>query len=458
MAPAKNIKSAAAREFPTKIDRIVPIEGGMCVKLDFVLLMLSVLCFINPTVDLVDPIPDFIGYLMLYIGMRRLCRDNDSLTEARKRAAVLAGITAALAVIAEMFPDMSGMTMLLISFVAAVAEAIVFIPMITGYLDGMTYLVTRHGSEDNTANPAKLKRYSIIAFLVKDAAMFLPLLPALTDSSYVFADGEAHFSQFTDLYVLFSVAVVWAVSIPWAVKFIKVHRKMSSDKAFTKALSEKYEKEVLAFPKRITAGNMTKMLTVTVIASVFLFGFYTDNVNIFPDFIAAVLFAFCFVLMSGAPKALRISGVLADTVWAVFSFVSMKLQINFAAENYTPEWALHEIGKSAEMYKKIEIFAAVEAVFMALNTVLFLICLFRAVKAHKKEVMNSERVRGTEKYIIPFAVFLSLVTLLNFVIAPMMKYFPEIWMINGALIIALVVSAYRMYRNLSENLYHRMSI
>ena len=427
-------------------------------KKDFLLLALSAAFLVNPTVNIIDPVPDFIGYILLFIGMRKLCRDEDSLSEARKKAFVLAAISAVKLVLQLSFPDMTAMARLTVTFVAAIVEAIVFIPMISGYLNGMTYLLTRHGSDDNTADPNSLKRYSIISFIVRDAAALLPLLPTLSDNSYVFGDGESSFSHFTDIYYVFAGIVVLAVSIPWAVKFIKLHKKMASDEKFIRTLSEKYEKEVLAYPNRITAGSMTKMLVLTVVASAFLFAFYADNVNIFPNFISAVLFAPCFALTDFAPKKLRIAGVISDGVWAVMAYIGLKLQIDFAAENYTPEWALHDIGKSAEMYTKIEILSAIEATFMAASSVLLIICLFKAVGVHKTQVINPERVRGTEKCVIPFAIFLSLVTLLNFFIAPIMKYFPEIWMINGALVIALAVCAYRMYRSLTENLYHRMSI
>ena len=51
----------------------------------FGLLIASVICFMNPTVQLVDIIPDLFGYILLVVGLGCLADLNESISEARER-------------------------------------------------------------------------------------------------------------------------------------------------------------------------------------------------------------------------------------------------------------------------------------------------------------------------------------------------------------------------------------
>ncbi len=429
-------------------------------KKKFLLIALAAAFLIDPLVNINDYLPDFIGYLAILFAISGLARMEDYFGDAAKRFAPLALISAVKCAVSLIFPGMSDITRLLLAFSFAIAETVFFLPAAFGLLSGTGYLLSRH-SDENSADPASLKGLTAAFFIVREICAFLPLIPALNESggSVVYDKTESTWSQFTNLYYIFCAVLVLAVAIPWAVKFIQTFVRVSGDGDFIGKLSEKYEIEVLSHPKRLAAERLSAVMMLFVAACAFTFTFYIDNVNAFPNFISAALIFLCVVLLYEAPPGLRITGMASSLAWAVLAYVGMRLQRDFDAEGYSPEWALHDIGKSAAMYTKIEIFAVAEAVLFGAAAVMFALCLVKTVRCHIDADERYEGLRRPARFaLIPTFILLGLAVAANLVQTPVMKYFPVVWMIGAAVTIALTVAAYRAAACLRDGLCHRMSV
>lgn len=429
-------------------------------KKNFRVIALAALFLIPAGISSYSPLADLIGYIMITAALSMLCRLEERISEARKRFLILVGVSGVRYVLSVVYPDLSQTTELLFALCFAVTETILVLPAFAKLLSGTEYLLARHSEKSCDAVTDSLKKLTSATFLIKALAIFMPLLPQLSgrEGSTVYTNEESAFSDFTNLYFIFAGIVLLAVGLPWTVKFIKTYFRISGDGDFLKSIREKYEKEVLSFPGRLIASRMKTVLTLIIVGSAFLFNFYTDNVNVFPNFISAGIFAVCFIMMTEAPAAFRYTGLGSCIGWAVMSFVSLRLQIGFDRENYTPEWALHGIGKSAQMYKRMEIVSYIEALFFAVSVLLLIICLVKAVKSHMAlNEKYSELRRPLLLSIGVYAAFSALAVIINAAETPVMKYYPLIWMINAAIVAALVISAYKMSANLHEKLYYRIA-
>lgn len=430
-------------------------------KKNFLILAAACLFFVNPMINIKDHIPDFIGCLLIIIAVSALSKIEDYLGEARKRFIMLCAVTAGKAVIWVTFPQMSDITRLLLAFSFAIAEAVIFLPAFFGLLSGLGYLVSRHGSENCTKDPAGLKTITAVSFFVRQAAAVLPLAPTLSGEggSVVYGSSESVWSQFTNLYYIFGTIVVLAVSVPWAVKFIKLNVSLAKDEELCGILEKKYESEVLAYPLHMASDRLKTAAGLTVAACAFTLNFYTDHVNMLPNFISAILFAAALLLLREAPAKYRVTGICADAAWAVLAFVSLSLQRNFAAEGYSPEWALHDIGKSAEMYRTIEIFSVIEAAMFCVGAVMFALCIKRSISSYAAE---AERLAGekkrADKVLVFLFIFLFLAVAMNFAQTIIMKYYPAVWIISGLLSAALTFAAYRAYAVITDGMCHKMSV
>ncbi|MDD6095046.1 MAG: hypothetical protein PUC29_04810 [Clostridia bacterium] len=403
------------------------------------------------------------GYILFAAALSGMARLEDDLKEAKKGFIILAAITAVKAVLWNIFPSLSDATVtrLLYEFSFAVAEAVFFLPAMSKLLSGLGYFVSRHSGAELTADPLKLRGITSASFIVSAAASVLPFVPTLSGDggSYVYGASESVWSQFTDLFYVFGTIAAYIVSFIWLFKFDKMIRKLFSDTVLMDALSEKYEKEVLAFPQRLAAERLKTVLLLFSVACGFTLNLYIDHVNILPNFIAAVLLAAGTVLLREASAKLRAAGVAAAACWAVLSYVGLRLQRAFVAEGYSPERALHGIGKSAEMYAKIEYFSFAEALFFGAAAVIFALCLAKTVRVHinSKERFAALRV-PLRRSMIPVYVALAFTVIMNLLQTPLMKYYPPVWMISALISMLLTVAAYRMYVSITDNLCHRMSL
>lgn len=431
-------------------------------KKNLVFLSLAAVILANPIVGVRDVLPDFVAYIFLCAVLSGAAKLNDSIEEARRRFFALCFVSAGRSYIWLTFPEMADMTKLLWAFSFAIAEAVLFLPAISHFYYGLDYLLSRHGEENSTVRPESLRGYTSVFFVLRALGSFMPLLTALSGDggSYVYDSGETVRSQFTELYTLFAIVVVTAVAAPWVIRFIRLMWRMSKDDLLMSTLHARYEKEVLAYPKKLAAQRLKTALLLLMVGCAFTVNFYIDYVNVFPNFLAAALFIACVLMLREAPVILRAFSVGASVCWGVASYFGLLLERNFVSEGYNPEKALHGIGKSEEMYGNMETASFVEGGLFILSAVLVVICVSKTLTHHARELAFSassaeKKVKGA---LVPMCIAMGAVCVMNVCQTVITKYFPEVWIPSALLSVALTFAAYRVYVAAEDNLCHRMSL
>ena len=160
-------------------------------------ILAGVFFLFNPNINVVDVLPDFVGYLLIYRGLFHASFLSDNLRQARDLIWKLAMITAVRAASAVLLPYTSDTFTLLLVFIFAVLEAMYAIPAITTVFEG-AYAVgtrldcpsiyhtverkkrTKQGIVTRVVEGAeRFKIFTVVFFLLKTVASVIPELPSL---------------------------------------------------------------------------------------------------------------------------------------------------------------------------------------------------------------------------------------------------------------------------------------
>ena len=160
-------------------------------RISFTAIAVSFLFLFNPSISIIDVLPDFIGYIILTLALTKLADMSDTFWEAQRRFKFLI-IIDAIKIVALFwsFSMASGnernSSLLLWSFVFAVLDMVFLIPALIKLFAGMTELAFAHdsnyllGASGKGKTPTdKIRKLSITFVVFKAVISFCPSLPSL---------------------------------------------------------------------------------------------------------------------------------------------------------------------------------------------------------------------------------------------------------------------------------------
>ena len=455
----------------------------------------------NPTINILDPLPDFIGYWLIVLGLTSLAYLSEEIFAAIKYFIYLTIITAIKAIVNFAVPFTSDTFTVTAALIFAVAEAVFFLPAMSGFINSMASFGLRYGKDagfyvpvsksklkkaeriekeisslsdrekkeklerkkasllrPSTANA--LKVLTIIAFLVRAAGYLVPVLPSLSMQgiTYFPAAGVLSPTLFTaPLYVLVWI-LGFAVSIPWLSMFRRYIKGIVCDSTFCSEVYAKFEKDILSDTGRLTAERMKKVMVLAAIAVCSTIYFPIDNVNAIPGFVTAGFLISAFVYLRIYNVKASYTGIGICTLWAVTSLCSVAFQLDYVSRNYKPASAFHGIGKSEILYARMEYLAFAEAIFFAVAAILFAKIFMNVLKSHMGLISEAKiSYMGGEKKLLscfkPVAILGAIVIVLSPFVVFTLKYFAASWLIFAMLVIAFSVLSIRAYFKTDDSIY-----
>lgn len=459
----------------------------------------------NPTVNIVDLLPDFIGFWLFAYGLTAIASLSELLWNARKNFIYLAFLEAAKALISLALPGASGTFVVLMTFCFSVAEAVLFLPAASQLFEGLSSLGMRYGSDSTFYVPLSagrikklsaiekklslesdvkkivdlrkkqdalkrpvtvgaLKILTVAAFLVRAAGALIPTLPSLMlygDTLFV-TEGQINWSNYVGIFYILAWTAGFCVGIPWLLRFRRYIKGVVNETSFTGAVYEKYEKEILSDTGRLTANRMKKVMVLTVIAVLFTFQFPIDFINATPNLIAAGFLIAALVYLTQENRKGSVAGIVSCGIWAVLSGIGVWLQRDFAYENYTPPAAVafggEGRGMADELYFRMEIFSYAEALLFLVSALIFAKVFAGALSKHigmmppRRDGLARDE-KALKKCLIPVVISGGVVILFNFALTFVTKYFTGAWIINGLAVIVFVVFSLLAYYKLEEKVY-----
>ncbi len=287
----------------------------------------------NPNVNIIDVMPDLIGYVMIYYGLRKLRDLSTEMEETMRRIGWLI-VTQALKTLALVWTLRlsDGGYLLVFTFLFAVWELWLVIPAVLHFCNGMLYLSIRHGGDGAISYLGRFRVHTLLFLVFHQAITLAPELLYLrldaygTGVNYVLAPYKTGVTLLALILALFA-GIFWL-----AVPLRKFYRSVAKDTVFLTAMQQFYDENFSSqtgklFLRRYRLGRLLLLLGIFLTVD-----FYVDAVNCLPDFLSGILLLLgCLVLRKDLP--LRATTVLAG-VYAMLSGVFYKLEVHFAEQYY----------------------------------------------------------------------------------------------------------------------------
>lgn len=271
----------------------------------------SFLFLANPNVNIIDVLPDFIGYWLLCLALCRLADLNESIGEAiasfRKMILIDAGKWLALFwVFGLSVTTERNSSLLLWTFVFAVLEWIILIPAYAKLFAGITEVgyfypnTAIFGKEQNNHKKSptdKIRNFTIFFVLFKSALCVLPEFADLSNSSYDESSAFLNIYRYIGTMRMLAFIPVLVIGVVWCVRAQRYFSSLRKDEPLMACLLEKYETQVVPKVGLFIRRNFRIAYILLILALVFTIDLRVDYQNIIPDVFAAILFFFVFAFL-----------------------------------------------------------------------------------------------------------------------------------------------------------------
>ncbi len=428
--------------------------------------------------NVIDLVPDALGFLLIVIGLTRMSFFIGKIEQARDLFSKLALLEAAKCVMILTIPYASGSDIVLQTFVFGLGEALLFVPAVNYLFEGLSFAGLWYNAsamyEKKTfkrwLNIAGNRIFTLIARITKRAYRKQPevhtvewityvrdqliffyifricatLIPELTELQMYNNIGDVTaFSRSLAYYKPFLYVVLSAAVLILGIKHIRTvssfFKAVKNDKPFLHSMEEKYRNDVLPRDTFFIARGMKQSMTCFT-TSVFCCMVVTiDDVNVLVGAISAgFLIGAAVILKRYIPAAKWVIPFAA--VRGVLALVNMVLQYDYYVD-YTEE-AVKYVEKAYTQYYRLAALECVEYVFAAIAVILYMFFLLKAIKAHlavcgiqHENAMYSKRNRDIETYNTAGGKLLlsTVMAVINFILAGSYHYI----MVNMTLIVVI---------------------
>lgn len=439
-------------------------------KLGLPLIFISFFFLFEPTYGLVDPLPDFVGYILLCIGITNLADINDRIMTALKGFQKCLALSvlrfASIFVLNRVFaPEERPMGLLVLVFIFAFFDIAILVPSYKALFEGLLSLgmfnngdVLYYKRRENGRNRTEKIYSRTVSFVVVKN-----IICALPDFSTLKTNSEYEFIMVVRVLAILFV-IPWSIS--WICSIASYFSKIMRDSAFVEALGKKYSEKSASMPEVYLYRGMSEGFTMLMISVILSFDVYSQDVNVLPDifFFATLIFA-ALLLKRYASKWTPI--IMVSLAGAPLSLFLFKIEKQYFERHF-----IGAIKRSAEAYDGyyfllgIYIVQAVVCIAAALAISRFVYEIFirhaikdKADKQEKKEVKRGIKARLTA--FVSLAIISQAASVLHICALPFFKrgkIYESSGVISSAISIAFVFAAWFVIGYMRSEIKHRYKI
>ena len=382
--------------------------------------------FALPNFNLFDIMPDFIGAILIMVGLSKMYMYDGNFEDARKSAKFLLWISV-LRLILCFWATSGGRRDYFVpfTFIICVLEAIYMISLFKGLYLGLEYTLMRADSERLVKRVNEAFTMSFIFVIASRLLEFAPQICEIygQDAELDLSAGASFKMSMAQMkmYVM-GVCLVCGLILGVIYLFITADTwiRIIADKNYAPFLKTKYEAYLENNREEYVARKVSTLYFLFTLSFVFFFDFYVDGINIVPSAIGIVIamasgLYVANLLSRGKATTLMLS--LAAFISSCASYVFMNkvhLGINYLywVESYNyKEFTLLE--SKTSIYASI----AISAVEFILCSALVLFILSQMIKLFGKEKRTVA---------IPMLKFMSVPSLLTLLCAAIIRVFKTV--------------------------------
>ena len=265
------------------------------------LIFFGFLFLINPELITLDPLPDFIGYLLMASGLYKLSLLEERIALARKYAFFLAG-TSFLKLLSSaiVFTTRIESTRLTVCFFFLIAELSFSFLFCDNGLKGIQYLAIRRDGDLALKSYDLVRSFLISFFITKSFVNFLPVLPVVFYPN-IDAEGDKveNYTQMVTSFrtirsILFIAGAVILVTFGiYTARILSAYiKRLKEDTPFAAAIQKAYEENVSKNLSLQTRLAIKDAFFWFFLAFLCLVDLYLDFVNMIPKPLFALFIYF----------------------------------------------------------------------------------------------------------------------------------------------------------------------
>ena len=359
------------------------------------LLIFSLVLLFNPTVNVIDLLPDFVGWLILAKLFEKASYSAPYFEEARVGFIKLAFINLAkipalfLIIFAKGQNTLDNDVFALVSFVFAVAEAVFTIKAAKDLFSGLFHLGERSSAvalispfslgkrKKRHITPDNIKEYTYFFFICKAIISFLPDMFLLTRISK--KTGQLlTISKHYPTVLLLSQLLGLIVGIVWLLRTVSYIKAVRCEGLFDEALISVANANSLAkLETKIKIRSIALALSLICVASIFTIELAFDNfngINLLPHFIYGALILIAFSRLKNYCKTEKLT-FISGGLFSLFSIAAYVFSIRFLSNYNYSDIATNKSAESA--YSLVIILSGIELFFL----IAFFIFMARALRS-----------------------------------------------------------------------------
>ncbi len=336
-------------------------------------LVISAVLLANPIWGLTDILPDVIAWVMVWFALRIFSELNENMTQARRLALYLIGISAAkLLLVRSVSASEIRSDSMLATLVFALAEGGCLVLFFRAFLRGSDELARNANCERMYVGTENLRFLSVLFAVTRSVCNFLPELTALPDwyvqYGEVTDDGMYNLmlqlAGAKDLLSVICSVPVLIVAVIWLVSFLPFVRLFSGDEGFVSLFTAYLETD--SDEKRIKRSfSHLHMARLCIgIGLVFVFDLLFDGMRILP------ICAFPALMVCGCLFLQKLAGVKCYK--KPICFASASAAVLLFAELYRRFFTVWD----ARVYAEVEVGSQIFLTFVALLGMGLLLCFW----------------------------------------------------------------------------------
>ena len=216
-------------------------EVSLAKKMGIGSLIASAVFFFNPCINIIDPLPDFFGVVLLINGLRKWGDLCPGMSDAIQGLMKLRWLMLLKMLFMALVPIVDDTYVLIFTFGFAILELIYMLPAIGRIFDGFEYFGTRFNGRSVYRDYKNVRTLTYMFFVGKSILVVLPELCSLSSyeySGYVTAGVQIDFARYK--YPLLGVGIFLTAltGILWLVSIIPYWKRIGNDKEFMKRVSD----------------------------------------------------------------------------------------------------------------------------------------------------------------------------------------------------------------------------
>lgn len=413
--------------------------------MNYGLIIAGFVILFNPVINVVDIIPDAIGYFLIAAGIHKISAQVSKMSDAYSGYLKLGILDTVKVFSIILLPYCDGTVKPLLSFVFGLLEMLIFVPAVNSMFEGLSYSSMKWNGESVFADYVTKKKkkeqpktdsfgyirsYIIFFMAFRECATLLPELTEL--QLYEYLGTVTRFSRALTYYkpVWYVLATIPVLII--GIKYLRLVTKffggIKKDIRFNKAIERDYIENVVPKTTYFISKRMKLSLVFFTCAVLFSFVFRVDGVNLFIGVISAICLG-CAALLASKYSKPFLYVLIPSGVRAVLAAVRLILEIRYFSE-YSIEAVLY-FEKAAKMYSPLAAVTVAENLTALVSVLLYLFMLLKSIKEHQKlfgltetNAMYSKNDKDIETFntVGGKALLLGIIAAINHILAAIYPY------------------------------------